>query len=133
MNYGAATRTPNNNEPMTGREKTGSSKWLGFFSVILCLVIWAGLVYGGFYFTKQNLTKEIKNIQQTNALNIQELKERMDSLMNEMIALKGGLSSTDETLSSSSSIQEELNEKIEVLDRQLKTLEKSLQILKEAP
>lgn len=124
----------NKDEQRTVRpRKTGSLKGIGFIYVLVLLLLWGGLVYGGFYFSKQYLDKTINNIQQTNALNIQEIKERMESLTNEMIALKSELSNTDQTLSSSSSIQAQLNQKIDLLDRQLKNLEKSLQILKEAP
>ncbi|MDD2212424.1 MAG: hypothetical protein PHV56_05580, partial [Clostridia bacterium] len=124
----------NKDEQSTVRpRKTGSLKGIGFVYVLVLLLLWGGLVYGGFYFSKQYLDKTINNIQQTNALNIQEIKERMESLTNEMIALKSELSNTDQTLSSSSSIQAQLNQKIDLLDRQLKNLEKSLQILKEAP
>jgi chromosome segregation ATPase len=122
----------NSDQQKTPRRKKTSSK-LGFIYILLLLLIWAGLVYGGFYFTKQYLANAINNIQQTNAMNMQEVKERLDSLTNEMIALKSELSSTDETLSSSSGIQEQLNKKIDLLDGQLKNLEKSLKILKEAP
>jgi septal ring factor EnvC (AmiA/AmiB activator) len=122
----------NSTQQKTSRRKKTGSK-LGFIYVLLFILIWVGLVYGGFYFTKQYLDNAINNIQQTNAMNIQEVKERLDSLTNEMIALKSELSSTDETLSSSSSIQEQLNKKIDLLDSQLKNLEKSLKILKEAP
>lgn len=121
------------NQPQTSRRKKTSSKKAGFIYVLLFLLIWGGLIYAGFYFTKQYLDNTINNIQQTNAMNIQEVKERLDSLANEMIALKSELSSTDETLSSSSSIQEQLRKKIDLLDAQLKNLEKSLKILKEAP
>lgn len=124
----------NKDEQSTVRpRKTGSLKGIGFVYVLVLLLLWGGLVYGGFYFSKQYLDKTINNIQQTNALNIQEIKERMESLTNEMIDLKSELSNTDQTLSSSSSIQAQLNQKIDLLDRQLKNLEKSLQILKEAP
>src|SRR5690606_19426435 len=82
---------------MAKRRKTGSARWSGFIYILLFLFIWGGLVYGGFYFTKQYLDQAINNIQQTNAMNIQELKERMESLTNEMIALKGELSNTDQT------------------------------------
>ncbi|HHY06726.1 MAG TPA: hypothetical protein GX532_07125 [Clostridia bacterium] len=121
------------NQSQTSRRKKTSSKKAGLVYVLLFLLIWGGLIYAGFYFTKQYLDNAINNIQQTNAMNIQAVKDRLDSLTNEMIALKSELSSTDETLSSSSSIQGELRKKIDLLDAQLKNLEKSLKILKEAP
>ena len=134
MSFGTNLHMKNTEELKSARaRKTSSSKSLGPLYIVLFLLVWAGLVYGGFYYSKQYFDQEIKNIQQTNAMYIQEIKDRMDSLTNELIALKGDLSNTDETISSSSSIHKELNAKIELLDKQLKNLEKSLQILKEAP
>jgi len=134
MNFGSDLRMQSNEETRSGMpRRTSSPKSFGPLYILLFLLVWGGLVYGGFYFSKQYFDKEITNIQQTNALSIQEIKDRMDSLTNELIAIKGDLSNTDETISSSSGIQEELNEKIELLDKQLKNLQKSLEILKEAP
>jgi septal ring factor EnvC (AmiA/AmiB activator) len=101
--------------------------------ILLFLIIWGGLFAGGFYFTKNYFDRTINNIQQTNALNIQMIKERLDSLTNELLVLKSEISTTDQTLSSTGNIQAELSKKIEILDAQLKNLEKSLRILKEAP
>lgn len=115
------------------RRKTRPGKWLGIFYCFLFLVFWGSLIFGGFYITKDYLDKSISNIQQTNAMNIQELKDRLDSLTNEMLELKQVLSSTDQNISSAGSIQIQLNKKIDLLDQQLKSLEKSLNILKEAP
>jgi len=134
MSLGTNLYMKNNEESRSGRSRrTGSERSFGPLYIVLFLLVWGGLVYGGFYLSKQYFDQEITNIQQTNALNIQEIKDRMDSMTNELIAIKGDLSNTDETISSSSSIQEELNEKIEVLDKQLENLEKSLKILREAP
>lgn len=115
------------------RRKTRPVKWVGIVYFLLFLAFWGGLIFGGFYITKDYLDKSINNIQQTNAMNIQELKDRLDSLTNEMVVLKQALNSTDQNITSSGSIQVQLNKKIEVLDQQLKNLEKSLNILKEAP
>ncbi len=70
-----------------------------------------GLFAGGFYFTKIILIESINNIQQTNALNIQMIKERLDSLTNELLVLKSEISTTDQTLSSTGNIQAELSKK----------------------
>lgn len=126
----AANIDPQN---LNRRRKTRPGKWLGIFYCFLFFLFWGGLIFGGFYITKDYLDKSISNIQQTNAMNIQELKDRLDSLTNEMVGLKQALSSTDQNITSSGSIQVQLNKKIEQLDQQLKGLEKSLNILKEAP
>jgi len=115
------------------KQKKNTSIGKGTAFVFLFLLIWGGLVYGGYYYTKQYFDQTITNLQQTNALHMQEVNEKLSALNNELNALQDALSNTDETLSSAGDIQEELNEKIELLDEQLKALEKSLNILKEAP
>jgi len=119
-----------NNE---GRRKKKPVRWGGLIYGILFILIWGGIVYEGYYYSKNYFDKTINNIQQTNAMNVEQINGRLDNLKNEMEELKMSFSSTDETLSSSGSIQEQLNKKIELLDGQLKNLEKSLKILKEAP
>lgn len=119
-------------EEIRATRRKSSSRKTGIF-VLLFLLFWGGLIYGGFYVTKQYLTTTLGNIQQTNALHLQDMQERLASLSNELAALKGELSNTDKTLASSTGIQGELRQKIELLDAQLKDLQKSLKILKEAP
>jgi peptidoglycan hydrolase CwlO-like protein len=123
----------NNPQSMMNKRRNTRPRWKDFLSIFLFLVVWGGLVWGGFYIAKQYLDKSINNIQQTNAMNMQEVNEKLDSLNLELQALKKEISNTDQTISSSGSIQVELNKKIMVLDQQLKNLEKSLKILKEAP
>lgn len=126
-NYPAAGETKQARR--TGRKNTG----LKVVLFLLSLAVWCGMVYGGFYYSKQYLDQSILKIQQTNAMNIQELNDRLINLAAEMQDLKKLLSNTDQTLSSSGSLQRDLNAKINMLDQQLQNLEKSLKILKEAP
>ncbi len=119
------------NKPNRARSTKSGGKIVIY--ILLFLLFWGGLVYGGFYLTKQYFDQTINNLQQTNALNMQEVNEKLAGLNNELYALQQAISNTDDTLSSSGDIQEELTEKIEILDEQLKALEKSLKILKEAP
>ncbi len=123
----------NSTQSMMNKRRNTRSRWKEFLCIFLLLLVWGGLVYGGFYIARQYLDKSINNMQQTNAMNMQEVNERLDSLNLELNNLRKEISNTDKTLSSSGSIQVELNQKIEVLDKQLKNLEKSLNILKEAP
>lgn len=109
------------------------SIWKSLIYGVLLACIWGWLVYAGYHFTKQYFDTTINNLQQTNALNMQAINERLASINSEINAIKEAISQTDQTLSSSGSIQAELNKKIELLDKQLQDLEKSLEILKEAP
>lgn len=101
-------------------------------ALILTVLVWAGLVFGGFYLAKDYIDNSIKNVQETNAMNVQALNERLNNLHGEMEEIKSALAQADETLSSTNTTRQQLNEKIDQLDKQLKQLQKSLQILRES-
>lgn len=115
------------------RKKTRRSPWLTVLAVIIIISLWGGMIYGGYYYAKQYFDQSINNVQQTNAMNIQKLEDRVSSLAVEMEEVKNALKDADQTLSSSDDTQQELNDKINKLNNQLKDLERSLRILKEAP
>ncbi|HPU35672.1 MAG TPA: hypothetical protein PL078_07310 [Bacillota bacterium] len=99
----------------------------------LAIMLWLGVVCSGFFLAKYYFDQAIMSVQQTNAMNVQTLEARLESLSADIAEIKKELNSAGRTLSSSDSIQKELNKKIEELDIQLKELEKSLNILREAP
>jgi len=101
--------------------------------VILALVLlWASLFAGGFWYARQYIDQMVLEIQETNALNVQDLEEKIQSLSTEMKAIKESLTQTDKTLSSTGTASEEVKKRIEEMDKQLKGLEKSLSILQES-
>lgn len=105
----------------------------GGLSLVVMVLLWIGLVGGGFYTSKLYLDKAIQEIKQTNAANVQMLSERIADLNTDIQDLHKVIGNTDAALSSSGSIQMELNNKIEMLTEQMGALEQSLKILKEAP
>lgn len=111
------------------KNKPESKNW----TVFVFIILWIGLVGGGFYAAKYYLDQSVRAVQQTNALQVQVLNERVDTLNKEILSLKKILGSTDESLSSSSSILAQMNLKIETMANQMAELEASLKILKEAP
>lgn len=119
------------NKMITRRNKDQSTTPSLHYFILVAL--WAVLVFGGFYTTKVYFDRSIKSVQQTNAINIQALEDRLDNLSADMKSIESALKNAGQSLSSSDSTQKELNRKIEDLDRQLRELEKSLKILKEAP
>jgi|GEM_PF-989948 len=129
MNYPVDSFKQNTGETRQDRKKSKS----GGAGVLIAVLLWGGLVFGGFYTTKHYIDKAIQKVQQTNAMNVQAINERLDTLTSDMKGLKSVLRDADQTLSTSGSLQEELNEKIVMLEQQLKDLETSLKILKEAP
>ena len=125
MSKSSNTGTPHHHLP--ARESNG----IIFFSLIVAA--WVLMVVGGFYAGKLYIDRCFETVQQTNAIHVQELENRMDSLAAEVDEIELALQDADQTLASSSSTQENLNQKIENLDQQLQQLAKSLNILKEAP
>lgn len=109
-------------------------KTVGFnqLRVILALVLlWASLFAGGFWYARQYIEQIVLEIQETNALTVQDLEEKIQSLSSEMKIIKETLTRTDKTLSSTGTASEEVKKRIEEMDIQLKELEKSLSILQE--
>jgi uncharacterized protein HemX len=113
------------------RKKPGSRVYLP--SILLIVVLWGGIACGSFYFAKQYIDRSINRVQQTNAINVKALEDRLDTLSTGINDIEQALTNAGLTLSSSDTTQKELNRKIERLDQQLQELEKSLKILKEAP
>lgn len=102
-------------------------------SVFFMILLWIGVIGGGFYVSKMYLDRSVQEIKQTNAMNVQILSERIASLNTQIQDLQKLIGNTDAALSSSESIQMQLNTKIDMLTQQMGTLEASLKILKEAP
>jgi len=104
----------------------------GMLGIFIMLILWAGLTYGGYYFATDYVQRTVREIQETNALNVKVLEEDIQSLREEMGAIQEALAQTDKTLSSTGSAGEAVNERISLLDDQLKKLEKSLNIMMES-
>lgn len=108
---------------------------------ILAVAVWLGLVYTGYWYiemrmtenylqTKKLVEQSIQSVQETNALRVQELEDKLSALNSEMVEIKEALRDADDTLSESNATREQLNRRIEDLDQQLEELRKSLEILK---
>ncbi len=123
-------RRGSDSQYLQGRKRKKTTAWAG---ILLGVVLWLGLVAGGFYVAKTYIDQSMQNIQQTNAMNIKAVNDRLDAIASDIQALKNGLNMTGQTLSSSGDIQRELSGRIVELESQLLELQKSLQVLKEAP
>ena len=129
MNYLDNQLKENTDSTRQGRSKS-TKEGVGLLVIVL---LWGGLVFGGFYITKQHIDKAVQNVQQTNAMSVQAINESLEALSSDMKGLKEVLSSADQTISTSGSLQQELTEKIRMLEKQMEDLEASLKVLKEAP
>ena len=115
-----------------GKRARKTASRLNLPILIITILVWAGLVCGGFYLAKDYVDNSIQEVQETNAMNVQTLDQKLTGIQKEMEEVKTALAQTDETLSSTDSTRKELNQKIEQLDKQLKQLENSLNILRES-
>jgi len=120
-------------EQLKRKTKKKNKIWINVLIFCISAGIWSTVVYYGYTYSKNYIDVSIKNVQQENALNIQELSEKIELLSSEIRNLKNSIDNTDDTIADSTIVQEKIDNKLKALDNQLETLEKSLQILQEAP
>ena len=111
------------------RRPSNVPRVLGF---VFLLLAWGGLTFAGYWYAKQYVEQTAREIQEPNALNVQMLEEKIETLQIEMNAIEEALAQTDKTLSHTGSASEAVNQRITELDKQLNQLEKSLNILMES-
>ncbi len=100
---------------------------------IVSVGIWCAATYYGYIYAKDYVDISIRNVQQQNAMNIQQLTKKMEALGHEIAGLREHIEEADSTISSSTSVQRRIDDKLIDLQAQLRELEKALNILKEAP
>ncbi|HIE12344.1 MAG TPA: hypothetical protein EYP63_02775, partial [Desulfotomaculum sp.] len=71
--------------------------WLSVVAAVLVLAFWGGLVYAGFYYTKEYIDRSLREVEETNALQIQTLERRLAVMHSEMEAIEQALKETDKT------------------------------------
>lgn len=101
--------------------------------VAICGVAWWQITLRGYEMSKAYIDQSIQAVRQDNAVNVQELQVRIDVLGQEMAALRESLDSAGSSISNSATVQERIDARLANLDKQLKDLENSLKVLKEAP
>jgi predicted nuclease with TOPRIM domain len=118
----------------TKKKKQRNKKiFINIVIFILSAGVWCAAAYYGYTYAKDYIDTSIRNVQQENAVNIQQLTERMELLGHEITGLRERIEETDSTLSSSTSVQRRIDRQLGDLEDQLEELERALQILKEAP
>lgn len=130
---------------LTGQEKKKQSRFsLGrILAVLFLILLGTALFLAGYIYIDYRLTgiqeetnravsTALKEIQETNALNIKALEESLDSLYAEMEEIKYILRQTDRSIEFSTSTQEALANSINELEQQLKELQKGMELLKDA-
>lgn len=104
-----------------------------YLAISVVVVAWLLIIVGGYYVGKLYIDNSIEAAQQTNAVHVLAMQNQLDSMASEIDQIKMVLLNADQTLATSGTTQQNLNQKIEALDEQLQALAQSLAILKEAP
>lgn len=104
-----------------------------FLTGMLALALWMGLIYSAYYYSTSYFENAIRNVQETNAMHVQTLEDRLDNIQSELAVVQEALADTDQTLARTDTTREELSQRIEKLDRQLEQLQESLNILRKSP
>lgn len=125
----------NGQENISPKKPNKNSKKLKSNIIIFSLLIalWIGIVYSSYIYAKNYLDTAIANIRQDNAMNITEIREDITILSTEIKNLRTSMEDTGVVISGTSDVQSRIDEKLVNLENQLQELEKSLEILKEAP
>lgn len=119
---------PKKNTPRRSKNSSGV-----FLASILSLALWGGLIYGAYYYSTSYFESAIRNVQETNAMHMQAMEERLDNIQLELTVVREALADTDQTLARTDTTREELSQRIEELDHQLEQLQASLNILRMSP
>jgi len=134
MEKGTVLREVEHSRTQAKRKKKKNKKiWINILIFILSVGLWGAAVYYGYTYAKNYIDTAIKNVQQENAFNVQQLTDQINLLSQEIKNLRDSIEDTDSSLSYSAKVQKRIDNKLEALDEQLEELEKSLEILKEAP
>lgn len=124
------TSTVHQNKPRQRRRER--KPVLRLMAALLALIVWAALGFAGYWYAKEYVNTTIRDVQETNALHVQALQDRLETLSQRLEEIERALATADDTIARSSITQEELNRRITELDQQLQQLEESLKILKES-
>lgn len=121
------------NQVLSRKEKKNTNTQKTIIFLVLGVSLWGAIAFFGYTYAKEYIDTSIKQVQQENALNVQQLTEEVQALKQEVINLTDSIISTGSTISSSTSLQDQIDQRLEKLDQNLKELENSLRILQEAP
>lgn len=115
------------------RRKKFNPFWRQLALIVVPIALWAGLVYGAYYWATDYIDSSLRNVQETNALHVQALNDRLDAIQSEVAEVKEALADTDQVLARSDQTREALHQRINELDRQLERLQESLNVLRKSP
>lgn len=115
-------------------------------SVVLLLLLWGGLAYGGYYYANLTLERHqaqmeqrLQAVQAANEAQIEEMKSELAIVQEEMVEVQDGLAAieeelelTGETIGGTNQTKQALQDRIDQLNKQLNELKTSLKKLEDA-
>lgn len=121
-------------------KKNGKSIWVKILLFIISMGLWGTTVYYGYINAKNYVDISINNVQQSNLMAVEQLKEEVrivnseiKILRDEIEDLKDDVRDADSTLTNANDIQEDIDKRLKYLDDKLARLQESLKVLEEAP
>ncbi|WP_134702708.1 hypothetical protein [Ammoniphilus sp. YIM 78166] len=106
---------------------------------VLTLVVWGGLLYGGYYLANQYIKntqayvqQQIQEVKVHNEQQVALLQTELLKMQEELGLIKEELAFADETLNGTNQTKHALQERMAMLDSQLTQLKTSLKHLEEA-
>ncbi|MBE0467469.1 MAG: hypothetical protein IBX71_09650 [Candidatus Desulforudis sp.] len=124
--------TPHGDSPPQEKRRINPF-WTKLGLILGSVVLWCGLLYGAYYYATDYIDSALRSVQETNALHVRTLGDRLDSIQLEVEHVKEALADTDQVLARSDETREALSQRITELDRQLERLEESLNTLRKSP
>lgn len=117
-----------------------------YIPVLLSVLLWGGLAYGGYAFTQYTLVQQqsyvdqrIAQVEASNEKQVKLLEEQLILVQDEMVKVQDGLSAieeelqlTGETIGGTNKTKQALQDRIDQLNTQLVELKASLKKLEDA-
>ncbi len=117
-----------------------------YLPILLAIVLWGGLAYGGYAFTQYTLQQQqnyvdlrIAQVEAANEKQMKLLEEQLILVQDEMVKVQDGLSTigeelqlTGETIGGTNKTKQALQDRIDQLNKQLVELKASLKKLEDA-
>lgn len=136
----------NENSPHLKRDRKKKSKAISIMLFLISILVWGGLLYGGYYVatqyinsTEKYIDERLAVIQKSNTENMKELDSELQKVNDELLSIKSelvfiqeDLALTGETLNGTDETKMALQERIKALDTQLTELQKSISRLEDA-
>jgi len=129
--------------PRKNSKERGSSILVTAVIVIALVGAAAGFTYYGYNYidnqfkviqqdVEDNLAGVIAEIQSVNTNNIKSMEESLNQMIIEMETLKQVVKDADESVTSTTASQQDLTDKIQSLEKQLRDLQNGMELIKDA-